>query len=345
MKAIVKAKAEPGLTLQDVPEPGAPGPGEALIRIRAGSICGTDLHIHKWDAWAQSRIRPPRIIGHEIAGDIVALGSGVEGYATGQTVSVEGHIVCGRCSLCRTGQAHICPRMEIIGIDRDGGFAEYIKVPASNLWKIDAGIPIEVAALHDALGNAFHTTLLNPVAGKSVLILGCGPIGLLSCAIARASGAERVFATDVNAKRLEIAGRMGADVRIDASTQDPVRVVLDATESIGADVVLEMSGAPAAIQQGLAAVRNGGEVRLLGLPPTDVPIALARDVIFKGVTLHGVLGRRMYETWYQMRAFLRAKRIDVSPVITHRLPYRDVDKGLAALQAGTAGKIVLRFDA
>ncbi|MBI4230733.1 MAG: L-threonine 3-dehydrogenase [Planctomycetes bacterium] len=345
MKAIVKARAEPGLKIQDAPDPAPPGPGEALIRIRAGSICGTDLHIHKWDAWAQSRIRPPQIIGHEIAGDIVELGEGVEGYEKGQTVSVEGHIVCGRCPLCRTGQAHICPRMEIIGIDRDGGFAEYIKVPASNLWKIDAGIPIEVAALHDALGNAFHATLLHPVAGKSVLVLGCGPIGLLSCAIARASGAERVFATDVNPRRLDIAERMGADVRIDASKQDPVRVVREATESIGADVVLEMSGAPSAIQQGLAAVRNGGEVRLLGLPAHDVPIALARDIIFKGITIHGILGRRMYETWYQMRAFLRAGRIDVSPVITHRLPYQDVDKGFAALGEGTAGKVVLRFDA
>lgn len=342
MRAIRKNEAKAGLSLVEVPVPKI-GPGEVLIRVAAAGICGTDAHIYQWDTWAQGRIKPPLILGHEFAGRIAEVGSAVTGYAKGDRVSAEGHLACGFCALCRTGQAHICPTMKIIGVDVDGAFAEYAKMPATNLWRIDDDIPDEVAAIHDPLGNAFHTALVSPITGMTVLVLGCGPIGLFACGIAKSSGAVRVIASDLNDARLELARRMGAHVCVNAGREDLAAIVRRETEGLGVDVVFEVSGAPSAIRQALQVVRNGGDVRLLGLPNGAVPINLAEDVIFKGVTVRGILGRRMFDTWYQIRGFLRAKLLDPQPVITHRVPFTEFERALQDLIAGKAGKIVLTF--
>ncbi len=345
MKAIVKSRAGRGMVIQDVPEPRM-GPGMVLIRVKAGSVCGTDAHIFQWDAWAQGRIKPPLVIGHEFAGEVLEVGA-VEGEATrfkaGDRVSAEGHLVCGTCPLCRSGQGHICPETKIIGVDVDGAWAEYIAMPASNVWKLDAAMSWEVGSLHDAMGNAFHTVMPAEVAGKTVLIQGCGPIGCFAAGVARAAGAAFILAADLNPKRLALAERMGAQVLLNPKSDDVVKKVRDLTGGLGVDVVCEMSGAAAALQQSLQAVRNGGRVRLLGIPAGEVSIRMAEDVIFKGISLEGVIGRRMYETWHQMRDFLGAGKFDPTPVITHRLPYTEFEAGLAAIEDGTAGKVVLAF--
>jgi threonine 3-dehydrogenase len=344
VKAIVKARPGPGMAVQDMPEP-KPGPRDVLIRVRAGSICGTDAHIFQWDAWAQGRIKPPLIIGHEFAGEVAEVGSEVQGFRKGDPVSAEGHLVCGACALCRTGQGHICPKTRIIGVVVHGAWAELIAMPATNVWKLDPAMPWEVATLHDAMGNAFHTVMPAEVQGKTVLIQGCGPIGCFAAGVAKAAGASLILAADLNLKRLVLAERMGAQVLLNAKTEDVVAKARELTGGLGVDVVCEMSGAPAAIRQAVQAVRNGGRVRLLGLPTGEVPLKLAEDVIFKGITIEGVIGRRMYETWRQMRDFLGSGRFDPTPVITHRLQYQEFEKGLAAIADGTAGKVVLLFDA
>lgn len=342
MRAILKARPDRGLAIGEVPDPPPPGPGEVLIRVERGAICGTDLHIYKWDAWARGRIKPPLVVGHEFAGRVAAVGEGVSGFTTGQKVSAEGHLVCGICALCRSGRAHICPKTRIIGVDVAGAFAEFIAMPAENVWRIDEEVSIDVAAIHDPLGNAFHATLVAPVAGKSVLVEGCGPIGLFAIQIARAAGAAAVFAVDVNDKRLGLARDMGA-TRVLNAMRDPVEEAVRRETDGGVDVVLEMSGHPAAVRQGFALVANGGDVRLLGIPASEVPLDLAHAIIFKGITVYGIIGRRMYETWEQMRRYLREKRIDPTPVITHRLPYTEIEKGLSLIESGEAGKVVLIF--
>lgn len=343
MKAILKAKAEKGFVIGEVPKP-VPKAGEVLIRVRRGAICGTDLHIHEWDAWAQHRIKPPLVIGHEFAGEVAELGPGVHGFKPGDVVSAEGHIVCGICELCRTGRAHICRETKIIGVDIAGAFAEYISMPATNVWRIDYDIPIEVAAIHDPLGNAFHTALVSPVDGRSVLVEGCGPIGLMAIQVAKASGAERIFAVDVNDRRLELARRFGASEALHAA-RDPVeRIILEQTRGAGPIVVMEMSGNPAAIRQGFNLVANGGDVRLLGIPSAEVPLNLSETIIFKGITVHGIIGRKMYSTWEQMRAYLKSGRIDPAPIITHKLPYAEIAKAMELIRQGDAGKIVLDFE-
>lgn len=330
------------MAVQDMPEPQA-GPGDVLIRVKAGSICGTDAHIDQWDAWAQGRIKPPLIIGHEFAGEVAGVGAQVKGFKTGDRVSAEGHLVCGTCPLCRAGEGHICPKTRIIGVDVHGAWAEYIAMPASNVWALDPGMPWEAASLHDAMGNAFHTVIPADVKGKSVLIQGCGPIGCFAAGVAKAAGAARIIAADINPRRLGLAERMGAGVVLNARTEDVVKQCLSLTEGYGVDVVCEMSGAPAALRQALQAVRNGGRVRLLGIPPGEVPLRLAEDLIFKGISLEGVIGRRMYDTWHQMRAYLKAG-FDPTPVITHRLPYTAFREGLDAIADGSAGKVVLLFN-
>lgn len=342
MKAIVKARPGKGMVVKEVPDP-KPGPNDVLIRVRAGSICGTDAHIYHWDAWAQGRIKPPLVIGHEFAGEVASVGREVVGFRKGDRVSAEGHLVCGICPMCRTGQGHICQETRIIGVDVDGAWAEYIAMPAANVWKLDQKMPWEVATLHDAMGNAFHTVLPADVPGKTVLIQGCGPIGCFAVGIAKAAGASRILAADINPKRLALAERMGADVLLKAGKDDVVAKARSLTGGYGVDVVCEMSGAAAAIRQAVQAVRNGGRVRLLGIPTGEVALRLAEDVIFKGISLEGVIGRRMYDTWFQMRAFLASGRFDPAPVITHRLPYREFERGLEAIADGTAGKVVLLF--
>ncbi|HYT71630.1 MAG TPA: L-threonine 3-dehydrogenase [Gemmatimonadales bacterium] len=341
MQAIVKAQCAPGLQVTSVPKP-SPGPGEVLIAVRHAGVCGTDLHIAEWDAWAQGRLKPPLVIGHEFAGEIVAVGDGVAQLKAGQLVTAEGHIVCGHCLQCRTGNSHICKNTRIIGVDRDGAFAEYIVMPATNVLSLD-GIPTTVGAVMDPMGNAFHTVLTAEIPGSTVFIVGCGPIGCFAVGIARAGGAAKVMASDVNPKRLALARRMGAHVTINAATDDAARVVLEETGGEGADVVCEMSGVPTALHQAFAAVRLGGRVQLLGIPTGAVPMDFAGEIIFKGITVYGVIGRKMYQTWHQMRRYLTAGLLDPRPVITHQFPLAQIDQALAAIRSGDAGKIILEI--
>jgi threonine 3-dehydrogenase len=313
-----------------------------LIAVRHAGVCGTDLHIAEWDAWAQGRLKPPLVIGHEFAGEIVALGDGVAGLNVGQLVTAEGHIVCGHCLQCRTGNSHICRNTHIIGVDRDGAFAEYIAMPATNVLPLD-GIPTTVGAVMDPMGNAFHTVLTAEIPGSTVFIVGCGPIGCFAVGIARAAGAAKVIASDVNPKRLDLARRMGAHVTIDAAKDDVVRTVLAETAGEGCDVVCEMSGVPSALHQAFAAVRRGGRVQLLGIPKGNVPVDFATEIIFKGITVYGVIGRKMYQTWHQMRRYLTAGLLDPHPVITHRFPLARIDEALATIRSGDAGKIILEI--
>jgi len=341
MQAIVKPTRAPGLKVVSVPKPTV-GPGEVLIAVRHAGVCGTDLHIADWDAWAQGRIAPPVVVGHEFAGEIVALGDGVAELQGGQLVTAEGHIVCGHCLQCRTGNSHICRNTRIIGVDRDGAFADYVVMPATNVLPLD-GIPTTVGAVMDPMGNAFHAVLTAEIPGSTVFVVGCGPIGCFAVGIARAAGAAKVIASDVNATRLALAGRMGAHVTIDATRDDVVRTVRAETAGEGADVVCEMSGVSAALHQAFAAVRRGGRVHLLGIPKGAVPIDLAEEIIFKGITVYGVIGRKMYETWHVMRRYLTAGLLDPRPVITHQFPLAQIDDALAAIRAGDAGKIVLEI--
>src|SRR6266853_1987532 len=341
MQAIVKAQRAPGLTVSTVPKPVA-GPGEVLIRVRHAGVCGTDLHIADWDAWAQGRIKPPLVVGHEFAGEVAALGPGVTEFQVGQLVTAEGHIICGHCQACRTGNGHICKNTHIIGVDRDGAFAEFIAMPATNVMTLD-GIPTEIGAIMDPMGNAFHTVLTADIPGSTVFIVGCGPIGCFAVGIARAAGAAKVIASDVNPNRLALAKKMGAHVVINAAKDDVVRTVLAETGGEGVDVVCEMSGVPSALHQAFATIRMGGRVQLLGLPKGEVSVDFASEIIFKGITLYGVIGRKMYETWHQMRRYLTAGLFDPRPVITHAFPLTRIDEALAAIRSGDAGKIILEI--
>lgn len=341
MKAVTKPSASPGLALETVPVP-AVGPRDVLLRVRAASICGTDLHIYKWDKWAEKRISPPLIFGHEFCGDVVECGSAVTMVKRGAFVSVEGHIPDGTCYQCRTGSAHNCENVKIIGIDRAGCFAEYVAVPETNVYAMDPAIPAEIAAIQDPFGNAVHTALSGPIAGQSVAIIGCGPIGCCAIAISRACGARFIASTDVKPFRLELARKMGADRVVDSSREDAVAVVREATGGVGADVVLEMSGHPDAVRQAFKMLRRGGRISLLGIPSQPVALDLAEDVIFKGATVLGINGRRIWETWYQAEALLKSGRVDLSPLITHALPLERIEDGMALLDRGEAAKIILK---
>ena len=327
MRAIAKRKPEAGLELTDVPTPEC-GPSDVLIQVRHAGVCGTDLHIAEWNDWASGRIRPPIVIGHEFAGEIVEVGIDVRSeFQTGQLVTAEGHIVCGHCRQCRTGHGHICQRTQIIGVDRDGAFAEYIAMPALNVMLLN-GIPTTTGAIMDPLGNAFHTVLSANIPGNTVLVVGCGPIGCFAVGIARAAGAAHVIASDMNRYRLDLAQKMGAHSVIDPSSEDVVAKVMEQTAGEGADLVCEMSGHPTALAQAFQAARLGGRVHLLGLPTEAVPIDFANDIIFKGLTVYGVIGRRMYETWHQMQMFLSSGLLDPSPLITHQFPLDSINDGL-----------------
>ena len=337
VKALVKESAAPGFKLKDVPEPRI-REDEVLIRVRRAGVCGTDVHIYDWDAWARGRCKPPFVVGHEFAGDVVQVGRLVTDVKEGDRVTAEGHIVDGRCLLCRTGNSHVCPFTKIIGVDRDGCFAEYISMPATNVWHLDTEISYDVGSIHDPMGNAFHTVLTADIPGAVVLITGCGPIGIFAAGICRAAGASQIIATDVNDTRLALAKNMGANHAV--HPEEAVKLVKDATDGLGADVVLEMSGVPAAIHQAFALVRVGGRVQMLGIPAKKVDFDLATEVIFKGLTIYGVVGRRMYETWHQMTRFLRSGEFDPTPVITHRFPLAEADAAIAAIKTGEAGKVI-----
>jgi threonine 3-dehydrogenase len=324
MRALRKTAAAPGFTAAEIAVPSI-GPTDVLIRVRKVGLCGTDLHIYGWDSWAQRRIKPPLTIGHEFMGTVAAVGEAVRAVVPGDRVSAEGHLACGVCLLCRTGDAHICERVKIIGVDADGAFADYLVMPEANVWKLDAAIPDAWAAVFDPLGNAVHTVMAAGVSTKSVAITGVGSIGLMAIPVARAAGASAVYAIDVNPAKLELAARVGADAVFDARDPNLVDEILERTGGDGVDVLLEMSGNGAAIDAGLAMVRNGGRAALLGIPSNDVQINLAERIIFKGLTVLGINGRKMFETWYQTQALVKSGRVDLGPIITHELPFDAYD--------------------
>jgi threonine 3-dehydrogenase len=330
------------MSLEQVPVPPV-GSNDVLIRVHHAGVCGTDLHIWEWDAWASGRLKPPVVIGHEFAGTVAQLGPEAAAaglLSVGDAVTAEGHIVCGDCLPCRTGLGHVCRRTKIIGVDRDGAFADYIVMPASNVMQLD-GIPTEIGAVMDPVGNAVHTVLAGEIPGSAVLVLGCGPIGCFAVGIARAAGASLVVASDFNPRRREIAQTMGAHLTLDPASDDVVARMRELTGGNGADVVCEMSGHPSGHQQAFAAARLGGRVNFLGTPSRTTEVDFARDVIFKGLTLYGVTGRRMYDTWQQMFRFLRAGQFDPRPVITHRFPLDRIGDAIQVIKDGQAGKVIL----
>jgi len=340
MKALRKMQPARGLQMDTVAVPGL-GPTDVLVRVKTASICGTDLHIYGWDRWSQGRIKPPVTLGHEFCGTVERMGDEVAAVKPGDFVSAEMHVNCGHCQQCRLSQGHICQNLRIIGIDQDGAFAEFVKIPASNIWKLDPAIPEHYGAILDPLGNAVHTVLAGPIAGQTVLVTGCGPIGLMSIAVAKACGSSRVFATETNEKRRAMARKMGADVVLNPATEDAVARILSETNGTGVDALLEMSGNPMAIQQGFRALRAGGRASLLGIPTENVPLDLVNDVIFKGATVQGIYGRRMYETWVQMAALLKAGKLNLEPLFGERAPLDKFESAFTLLQGGLAGKILL----
>lgn len=340
MKAVVKTAPGPGAELRELHVP-RPGPGEILVKVRAASICGTDYHIYRWDPWSAGRVRPPLVLGHEFCGEVAELGPGVGTLSVGDYVSAESHVVCGTCLQCLTGQAHVCRNTRILGVDRDGCFAEYVVIPAANAWRNPPGLPADVASMQEPLGNAVHTALHFPLVARTVAVVGCGPIGLAAVGIARAAGAARVLAAEVNPYRQALAARMGAHRVIDPSREDLAEALLAETGGLGVDVLLEMSGHPDAIRAGLRGTRSGGEVALLGLPSAPLELDLGGEVVMRGLTLQGITGRRLWQTWYQMRALLDSGVLDVTPVITHRLPLEEFRLGMELMARGECGKVVL----
>ena len=338
MKALVKARPEPGLWMQDVPEP-SPGPRDVKIRVHKTSICGTDLHIRHWDAWAQATIPVPMVVGHEFMGEIVEVGAAVAGLIVGQRVAGEGHVTCGHCRNCKGGRREFCHQHTGVGVTRPGAFAEYVVIPAENVFVVPPHIGDDVAAILDPLGNATHTALRFDCVGEDVLITGAGPIGVLAAAIARHIGARNVVVTDVNPYRLAMAARHGANRVVDVRSEGlgPVMAELGMTE--GFDVGLEMSGAEAAFNQMLDAMNHGGRIAILGIPAGPMTLDV-NDVIFKGLELQGIYGRRIFETWYKMAAMLQSG-LDVAGVITHRIAADAFEDAFAVVETGECGKVIL----
>lgn len=340
MRALVKAAAGPGLRLLEVPEP-APGPGEVQIRVLRAGLCGTDLHLYDWDDWAAATVSPPMITGHEFCGTVSALGTGVGGVELGQLVSGEGHIVCGRCRNCRAGRRQLCINTVGIGVNRDGAFADYVVIPASNVWVHPDGLDPDLGALFDPFGNATHTALSFPIAGEDVLITGAGPIGVMATAITRHVGARFVVVTDLSEPRLELARQAGADLAVPPGHLTEAMHRLGMRE--GFDIGLEMSGAPSATTEMLAHMNHGGRVAMLGLPKDPYPIDWSR-VITRMITLKGIYGRQMYDTWYAMSAMLQSSAVitdALTSVITHRFAAEEFEQAFATAREGSCGKVIL----
>ena len=340
MKALVKSRREPGLWLEDIEAP-AIGINDVLIRVLKTGICGTDVHIDKWDDWAQKTIPVPMAIGHEFVGRIVEVGSNVSDFFLGDLVSGEGHVVCGRCRNCFAGRRHLCAYTKGVGVNRPGAFAEYIALPMTNIWRHHEGVDLEVASIFDPFGNAVHTALSFPVLGEDVLITGAGPIGIMAAAVARHAGARYTVITDVNPARLELARKMGVTLAVDVRTQKlpDVQKQLGMTE--GFDVGLEMSGNPSAFRDMLANMSHGARIAMLGIPSGEMAIDWNK-VIFNMFTIKGIYGREMYETWYKMSVMLQSG-LDIRPVITHRFHYTEFEKGFAAMTGGQSGKVILNW--
>ena len=340
MKALAKTKSEPGLQLVDVPEPPI-GINDVLIRVNRTGICGTDLHIYKWDAWAQKTIPVPMVVGHEFVGEIVAVGSNVNDFRAGDVVSGEGHVVCGRCRNCMAGRRHLCADTKGVGVNRSGAFAEYLSLPMTNVWQHSPGIDRDVASIFDPFGNAVHTALSFPVLGEDVLITGAGPIGIMAAAIVKHAGARFVVVTDVNDYRLELAKKLGATVALNIKTGNLRAVQKQLGLKEGFDVGLEMSGTPAAFRDMIDNMCHGGKIAMLGIPTEQMAIDWNK-VVFNMLTIKGIYGREMYETWYQMSVMLESG-MNIAPVITHRLPYTEFETGFAAMKSGECGKVILNW--
>lgn len=337
MDAIVKPSAAPGLELRQVPVP-VPGPGEVLIKIHKTAICGTDVHIYDWNEWSTQHIKPPMVIGHEYVGEIEELGAGVTGFSVGQRVSGEGHITCGHCRNCHNGNIQWCKDTNSVGVDRDGAFAEYVCIPATNVIAIDPNMDEDVVAMFDAVGNATHTALMFDLVGEDVLITGAGPIGIIAVAICKYAGARRVIITDIQDARLELAMKMGADAAVNTAKEDLMTVMREQGLVEGFDVGLEMSGSGIALNQMLSVMRNGGKISLLGLG--NGPIQMDMNlVIGKGLTLQGIYGRKL-DNWHQMTYMVQGG-LDLKPAITHRFHYTEFEKGFEAMHSGKSGKVIL----
>lgn len=335
---MVKPRAEPGLRLEEVPVPDF-GTNDVLIRVLKTGICGTDLHIYNWDTWASETIPTPMVVGHEFVGEIVAVGSNVNDYRAGMIVSGEGHVVCGRCRNCMAGRRHLCHHSQGIGVNRPGAFAEYVVIPNANVWEHAAGIDPEIASLFDPFGNAVHAAQQWELLGEDVLITGAGPIGVMAAAVCRHAGARHVVVTDKNAWRLDLAAKMGATCVVDVAVEDLADVQRELGMREGFDVGLEMSGAPAALRSMIDNMAHGGRISVLGIPESSMSVDW-RKIVFNMLTLKGIYGRRIFDTWYKMTVMLQSG-LDLSPVITDRYGYRDFEKGFAAMQSGQCGKVIL----
>ncbi len=340
MKALVKSQRAPGLWLENIPEPTI-GINDVLIRVSHTGICGTDLHIYDWDEWAQQTIPVPMAIGHEFVGEIVAIGSNVNDFHPGEIVSGEGHVVCGRCRNCLAGRRHLCAHSRGVGVNRPGAFAEYICLPMTNIWRHDDDIDREIAAIFDPFGNAVHTALSFPVLGEDVLITGAGPIGLMAIPVVRHAGARYVVVTDLNPTRLALARELGATVALDPRETPLQQIQTELGMHEGFDIGLEMSGSPSAFRQLIRNMSHGAKIAMLGLPPAEMAIDW-REVIFNMLTIKGIYGREMYETWYKMSVMLKSG-LNLKPVITHRFGYRDFEKGFQAMRSGASGKVILHW--
>jgi len=342
MLALVKTAPEPGLTLQTVPDP-VMGINDVLIRVRKTGICGTDLHIDAWDAWAAKTIQTPLVAGHEFVGEIVEVGSNVVDFRPGDVVSGEGHVTCGRCRHCLAGRRHLCANTVGLGVGRDGAFAEYVVLPMTNVWHHWPGIDDEVAAIFDPFGNAVHTALAFPVLGEDVLITGAGPIGLMATAVVRHAGARFVVVSEPNPVRRALAERMGATMTVDPRERDLADVQHELGMVEGFDVALEMSGAPAAIRSAVDNMAHGGSIAILGIPTQDISVDV-NEIVFKLLTIRGIYGREMYETWYKMTVMVQSG-LDITPAITHRFPFVEHEAAFATARSGDSGKVILDWTA
>ena len=339
MRALAKTRPEPGAELIERQVP-TPGPGEVLLKMVAASICGTDYHLYSWDTWASEIVKPPIVLGHELAGVVAQTGPGVTRVKEGDLVGVESHIVDWTCAQCRAGNMHLCRNLRVIGAHVDGGFAEYVVIPETNAIESN-GLDPAVVALQEPMGNAVHAAFAEPIEGRTVAITGCGPIGLCSVGIVRAAGASYIVATDTEPYRLQLAREMGADLALDARDPDTVRRVLEATGGDGVEVVLEMSGAGPALSQALEFITRGGRISLLGIFPEPVTVDLSDMVIQRGIRLYGIYGRRIYDSWERTQALLRSGRFDPTPILTHRFDLTDWERGFELIASRHAGKVVL----
>lgn len=340
MKCIMKKHKAKGLTLSEAAIPKI-SKNEVLIKIKAASICGSDYHIYKWDGWSEERVKVPVIIGHEFAGEVVEVGADVKRIKIGDYVSAESHIPCGYCKHCRIGYMHVCENLKIIGVDRDGCFAEYIALPEINIWVNGKDLPLELASIQEPFGNAVDTVLAEDVHTKSVAVLGCGPIGLMAIAIAKASGASMVIATEIMPYRINLAKKMGADIVLNPKECNVVEEVLKLTNGEGVDVSLEMSGAQESLDLAFKILTFGGRVSLLGIPSKPITLDINNYIIFKGARVYGIIGRKMFSTWYKISAFLEKKLVNLLPLITHKFPLENYETAMELIAKGESGKIIL----